>query len=165
MVHLRRRDARNKRFASKINSLKGGTADQRETAKTAKLREYFNLSFSYVFGNVKPFESGSDSDHAYTALNSIAVKPFMVCRFCSAMMSNINDRNETYREPLHFILYGSGFWTWEYSTEFTLQWYAFFWLYVWLINVTFSGLIKASHAITPLNIINYNLFTLHGPGL
>ena len=138
MVHLRRRDARNKSIASKINSSKGATTDQRETAKTAKLREYFNSSFSYVFGDVKSFESGSEGDHAYTPLNSIAFKLFLISRFCSAMMSNINDCDETYNywEPLHFISYGSGFQTWEYSPEFALRSYAFLWLYGWVINVT-----------------------------
>ena len=135
MVHLRKRDpagfAKSRNLANRIK----GNEEKKETEKSAKLLDYFSSGFSFVFGDVNGFSSGSETDSAYTPLNSIAFKLFLISRFCSAMMSNINDCDETYNywEPLHFISYGCGFQTWEYSPHFALRSYAFLWLYGWIV--------------------------------
>lgn len=43
----------------------------------------------------------------------------------------VADCDETYNfvEPLHFLLYGVGMQTWEYSQQYALRSYAFLWLY------------------------------------
>ncbi|QQP41455.1 Mannosyltransferase, partial [Caligus rogercresseyi] len=44
-------------------------------------------------------------------------------RIISAFWSNISDCDETYNywEPAHFLLYGKGFQTWEYSPVYALR--------------------------------------------
>jgi alpha-1,2-mannosyltransferase len=51
----------------------------------------------------------------------------LVVRSFSAMYSPIMDCDETfnYWEPLHYLFYGRGFQTWEYSPEFALRTYAY----------------------------------------
>ncbi|KAG0576973.1 hypothetical protein KC19_5G122400 [Ceratodon purpureus] len=60
----------------------------------------------------------------------------MIARYYSAMYNNIHDCDEVfnYWEPLHYLLYKSGFQTWEYSSEFALRSY----LYE-LLHAVFSG--------------------------
>lgn len=50
-----------------------------------------------------------------------------VLRYMSATSNLIHDCDETfnYWEPLHFLLYKSGFQTWEYSSEFALRSYLY----------------------------------------
>lgn len=57
----------------------------------------------------------------------IAFKILLTARFCAAIWSNISDCDETYNfwEPSHFLLYGKGFQTWEYSPEFSLRSYTY----------------------------------------
>jgi len=56
-----------------------------------------------------------------------AFKAFALARLCSALWNNITDCDETYNywEPMHYILYGSGFQTWEYSPVYGLRSYAY----------------------------------------
>jgi alpha-1,2-mannosyltransferase len=51
----------------------------------------------------------------------------VVARSFSVMYSPIMDCDETfnYWEPLHYLFYGRGFQTWEYSPEFALRTYAY----------------------------------------
>ncbi|KAK6641071.1 hypothetical protein RUM44_012770 [Polyplax serrata] len=62
----------------------------------------------------------------------IAFKALLSARFCAAMWSNISDCDETfnYWEPSHFLLYGKGFQTWEYSPEYALRSYTYLLLHV-----------------------------------
>lgn len=55
----------------------------------------------------------------------------MSLRLSAAVWSNISDCDEVYNywEPLHFLMYGSGFQTWEYSPDFALRSYGYVWLY------------------------------------
>lgn len=55
-----------------------------------------------------------------------------ILRICSAQWNNINDCDETfnYWEPAHFLLYKTGFQTWEYSPIFAIRSYFFLWLYI-----------------------------------
>ncbi|ETN65544.1 glycosyltransferase [Anopheles darlingi] len=55
----------------------------------------------------------------------------LTVRLQAALWSIISDCDETYNywEPLHFVLKGRGFQTWEYSPEFGLRSYAYLWLH------------------------------------
>lgn len=57
---------------------------------------------------------------------------FAVARLISARFNNINDCDETfnYWEPAHFLLYGKGFQTWEYSPVYAIRSYFFLWLHM-----------------------------------
>uniref|UniRef100_UPI0035901F93 alpha-1,2-mannosyltransferase ALG9 isoform X1 n=1 Tax=Myxine glutinosa TaxID=7769 RepID=UPI0035901F93 len=59
-----------------------------------------------------------------------AFKLLLSARFCAALLSNISDCDETfnYWEPVHYLLYGQGFQTWEYSPAYALRSYAYLWL-------------------------------------
>ncbi|GIY14368.1 alpha-1,2-mannosyltransferase ALG9 [Caerostris darwini] len=52
-------------------------------------------------------------------------------RLCAAVWSNISDCDEVYNywEPLHYLLYGKGFQTWEYSPLYAIRSYAYVWLH------------------------------------
>ncbi|XP_008544878.1 alpha-1,2-mannosyltransferase ALG9 [Microplitis demolitor] len=56
-----------------------------------------------------------------------AFKLLLSARFCSAIWSYISDCDETfnYWEPSHYLLYGTGQQTWEYSPEFALRSYTY----------------------------------------
>ncbi|PAA47164.1 hypothetical protein BOX15_Mlig014585g3, partial [Macrostomum lignano] len=59
---------------------------------------------------------------------------FRLCltvRISSALWNIIHDCDETYNywEPLHHLLHGSGFQTWEYSPQYALRSYLYLWLY------------------------------------
>ena len=58
---------------------------------------------------------------------------FVIARIASACLNNINDCDETfnYWEPAHFLLYRSGFQTWEYSPQYAIRSYFYLWLYIW----------------------------------
>eukprot|EP00096_Caligus_rogercresseyi_P013813 TRINITY_DN6412_c0_g1_i1.p1 TRINITY_DN6412_c0_g1~~TRINITY_DN6412_c0_g1_i1.p1 ORF type:complete len:577 (-),score=53.78 TRINITY_DN6412_c0_g1_i1:48-1778(-) len=60
-------------------------------------------------------------------------------RIISAFWSNISDCDETYNywEPAHFLLYGKGFQTWEYSPVYALRSYAYILMHIfplWMIQ-------------------------------
>ncbi|KAK2153153.1 hypothetical protein LSH36_305g00023 [Paralvinella palmiformis] len=63
---------------------------------------------------------------AYTAF-----KALLSARLCAAIWSQISDCDETYNywEPLHYLIHGHGFQTWEYSPQFAIRSYAYVWLY------------------------------------
>eukprot|EP00058_Branchiostoma_floridae_P005995 XP_002591483.1 hypothetical protein BRAFLDRAFT_105255 [Branchiostoma floridae] len=54
-----------------------------------------------------------------------AFKVLLSARFCAALLSNISDCDETYNywEPTHYLMYGKGFQTWEYSPAYGLRSY------------------------------------------
>jgi alpha-1,2-mannosyltransferase len=56
-----------------------------------------------------------------------AFKVLLSARFCAAIWSHITDCDETfnYWEPLHYLIYGKGLQTWEYSSEFALRSYVY----------------------------------------
>lgn len=56
-----------------------------------------------------------------------AFKILMSARLCAALWNGINDCDETYNywEPTHFLLFGSGFQTWEYSPVYAIRSYAY----------------------------------------
>lgn len=56
-----------------------------------------------------------------------AFKLFMSANMASALLSNISDCDEAYNywEPLHYIFYGEGFQTWEYSPAYAIRSWAY----------------------------------------
>ncbi|XP_024534975.1 dol-P-Man:Man(6)GlcNAc(2)-PP-Dol alpha-1,2-mannosyltransferase-like [Selaginella moellendorffii] len=56
-----------------------------------------------------------------------AFAALFITRYFSASSNIVHDCDEVfnYWEPLHFLLYGSGFQTWEYSSEFALRSYLY----------------------------------------
>lgn len=56
-----------------------------------------------------------------------AFKAILSARFCAAIWSIISDCDETfnYWEPMHFLVYGKGMQTWEYSPQFALRSYTY----------------------------------------
>ncbi|XP_059815332.1 alpha-1,2-mannosyltransferase ALG9-like [Hypanus sabinus] len=62
---------------------------------------------------------------------STAFKCLISARFCAALLSNVSDCDEAfnYWEPTHFLLYGTGFQTWEYSPAYAVRSYAYLWLH------------------------------------
>ncbi|XP_053658619.1 alpha-1,2-mannosyltransferase ALG9 [Anopheles marshallii] len=63
--------------------------------------------------------------------NFFVVVTLIVVRLQAALWSTISDCDETfnYWEPLHYLLRGKGFQTWEYSPEFALRSYSYLWLH------------------------------------
>lgn len=57
----------------------------------------------------------------------VAFALLAAARLLSAVLNIIHDCDETYNylEPLHFLLYGSGMQTWEYSAQFALRSYLY----------------------------------------
>ena len=51
----------------------------------------------------------------------------VAARLASAVFNIIHDCDETYNyvEPLHYLLYGYGLQTWEYSAEFAMRAYIY----------------------------------------
>ena len=60
-----------------------------------------------------------------------AFKAIFSARICSAFWSHISDCDETfnYWEPAHYLMFGSGMQTWEYSPDYAIRSYAYVWLY------------------------------------
>ncbi|KAJ8933722.1 hypothetical protein NQ314_013852 [Rhamnusium bicolor] len=54
-----------------------------------------------------------------------AFKTLLSARFCAAIWSHISDCDETfnYWEPMHYLVFGKGLQTWEYSPEYGLRSY------------------------------------------
>jgi len=59
--------------------------------------------------------------------NLMNIFPLLSVRLCAAIWSHITDCDETfnYWEPLHYLLYGRGLQTWEYSPQFALRSYTY----------------------------------------
>ncbi|KAK7079141.1 mannosyltransferase [Halocaridina rubra] len=86
-------------------------------ANNKELRQESYSSEKHVIGIVEPWTPGT-----YTAL-----KALLSARLCAAIWALISDCDETYNywEPTHYLLYGKGFQTWEYSPEYALRSYTY----------------------------------------
>lgn len=71
-----------------------------------------------------------------------AVSLLVLPRMASALLNPIADCDETfnYWEPLHFLLYGFGFQTWEYSPAYALRSYLYLRLHSAVTNATAFGM-------------------------
>ena len=70
---------------------------------------------------------------------------FLAVNTLAALINHIDDTDETfgYWEPLHYLLYGTGMQTWEYSPEFAIRTYGFVsFLYPFAFAYKFAGLSK-----------------------
>ncbi|KAF7281365.1 hypothetical protein GWI33_004848 [Rhynchophorus ferrugineus] len=68
-----------------------------------------------------------------------AFKVLMSARFCAAIWSHITDCDETfnYWEPTHYLVFGKGLQTWEYSPQFALRSYFYLMVHatpVWIYH-------------------------------
>jgi alpha-1,2-mannosyltransferase len=68
-----------------------------------------------------------------------AFKALLSARFCAAIWNYISDCDETfnYWEPSHYLLFGKGFQTWEYSPKYALRSYTYLLIHVvpaWLYH-------------------------------
>ncbi|XP_055675396.1 alpha-1,2-mannosyltransferase ALG9 isoform X4 [Falco peregrinus] len=79
----------------------------------------------------RPEPSGSKAGQVWAPEGSTAFKCLISARFCAALLSNISDCDETfnYWEPTHYLIYGKGFQTWEYSPAYAIRSYAYLWLH------------------------------------
>ncbi|KAM4651329.1 alpha-1,2-mannosyltransferase ALG9 isoform 1-T1 [Discoglossus pictus] len=73
----------------------------------------------------------SKAGQVWAPEGSTAFKCLVSARFCAALLSNISDCDETfnYWEPTHYLVYGKGFQTWEYSPAYAIRSYAYLWLH------------------------------------
>ncbi|XP_061754525.1 alpha-1,2-mannosyltransferase ALG9 isoform X1 [Nerophis ophidion] len=76
-------------------------------------------------------ESISRGGQVWAPEGSTAFKCLLSARFCAALLSNISDCDETfnYWEPMHYLLYGTGMQTWEYSPLYAIRSYSYLWLH------------------------------------
>ncbi|CAG5130362.1 unnamed protein product [Candidula unifasciata] len=84
----------------------------------------------------KKLDPGSDPSNimgdSWTPTPGTAFKLLMSARLCAALWSVVSDCDETfnYWEPAHFLCYGRGFQTWEYSPAYAIRSYAYILLHV-----------------------------------
>ncbi|KAG8569358.1 hypothetical protein GDO81_014383 [Engystomops pustulosus] len=73
----------------------------------------------------------SKAGQVWAPEGATAFKCLISARFCAALLSNISDCDETfnYWEPTHYLVYGKGFQTWEYSPAYAIRSYAYLWLH------------------------------------
>lgn len=70
---------------------------------------------------------------------------FALFNLIAVFINHIDDTDETYGywEPLHYLLYGKGMQTWEYSPQFALRSYTFVYpLYLFALQCKFVGFNK-----------------------
>ncbi|XP_064486177.1 alpha-1,2-mannosyltransferase ALG9-like [Ornithodoros turicata] len=77
-----------------------------------------------------------------------AFKALLSARLCAAVWSNISDCDETYNywEPTHFLMYGEGMQTWEYSPAYAIRSYAYLWLHA-LPGLFYSSLLQSNRVL------------------
>ena len=88
----------------------------------------------------KPFPSDStstttrdDPRDGKSSQSQTTIKVLLLFNMMSAFLNGINDCDETfnYWEPLHYLLFGEGFQTWEYSPEYGLR----SWFYIFIHSI------------------------------
>ncbi|XP_066100547.1 alpha-1,2-mannosyltransferase ALG9 isoform X3 [Saccopteryx bilineata] len=113
---------------------KGSGSSGGDTASAAadKLRE---LLGGRDAGGAEPRAelSGNKAGQVWAPEGSTAFKCLLSARLCAALLSNISDCDETfnYWEPTHYLIYGKGFQTWEYSPVYAIRSYAYLLLHAW----------------------------------
>lgn len=77
--------------------------------------------------DVNPYKKPNRTTEVWVPEASTAFKFFMSANIAAALLSNISDCDETYNywEPMHFLLYGRGFQTWEYSPAYAIRSWAY----------------------------------------
>ncbi|XP_062844640.1 alpha-1,2-mannosyltransferase ALG9 [Trichomycterus rosablanca] len=116
---------RNRRGSKQdTNSTNSPSVGENKTAKEEKSSEESK-------NNDLLNESSSKAGQVWAPEGSTAFKCLLSARFCAALLSNISDCDETfnYWEPTHYLLYGKGMQTWEYSPAYAIRSYAYLWLH------------------------------------
>lgn len=74
-----------------------------------------------------PYIVSSSQHRPWAPSSYTAFKLILAVRLAAAIWSIVSDCDETYNywEPTHFLLYGKGFQTWEYSPDFALRSYLY----------------------------------------
>ncbi|KAF5295400.1 hypothetical protein FQA39_LY13061 [Lamprigera yunnana] len=77
--------------------------------------------------STQPKRTEQDSSGLIYPGGDTAFKALLSARFCAAIWSHISDCDETYNywEPTHYLVFGKGLQTWEYSPEFGLRSYTY----------------------------------------
>mmetsp|Transcript_17791 Transcript_17791/g.36923 ORF Transcript_17791/g.36923 Transcript_17791/m.36923 type:complete len:641 (+) Transcript_17791:1254-3176(+) len=93
-----------------------------------------------------------------------ALTVLVFIRITSAIHSGIADCDETYNywEPLHFMLYGFGFQTWENAPEFALRSYAFLLPYASVARLIRSLAPKPKSAVDEKLLVFYGVRVVQG---
>jgi alpha-1,2-mannosyltransferase len=98
----------------------------------------------------------------WTPTLETAVSLLLLPRVASALLSPIADCDETfnYWEPLHFLLHGFGFQTWEYSPAYALRSYLYLGLHVVVARATQLAVwlgVSTAHAASAKLLVFYGL--------
>nr|XP_036848642.1 alpha-1,2-mannosyltransferase ALG9 isoform X7 [Manis javanica] len=112
---------------------KGGAGSGGDAASAAdRLRELL-CSREAGSSEPRPESSGTKAGQVWAPEGSTAFKCLLSARLCAALLSNISDCDETfnYWEPTHYLIYGKGFQTWEYSPVYAIRSYAYLLLHAW----------------------------------
>nr|XP_019829737.1 PREDICTED: alpha-1,2-mannosyltransferase ALG9 [Bos indicus] len=106
--------------------LKGSGGSGGDTASALACPSYHILVFLSRL-------SGNKAGQVWAPEGSTAFKCLLSARLCAALLSNISDCDETfnYWEPTHYLIYGKGFQTWEYSPAYAIRSYAYLLLHAW----------------------------------
>lgn len=77
-----------------------------------------------------------------------AFKAILSARLCAAVWNNIADCDETfnYWEPTHYLMYGKGLQTWEYSPQYAIRSYAYLWIHA-LPGLVYSNLLQSNRVL------------------
>ncbi|KAJ2480556.1 mannosyltransferase [Coemansia sp. RSA 2131] len=113
-------------------SVKHERVERREQKLQLKARKHAESEASHV-QQVEEL----DTQHAeYVPSLSVLFRFLALVRVSGALLSPIQDCDEVYNywEPLHFLQFGTGKQTWEYSPQYSLRSYAYLHIYDMLIR-------------------------------
>eukprot|EP00188_Purpureofilum_apyrenoidigerum_P006193 Plantae.Rhodophyta-Purpureofilum_apyrenoidigerum.ctg9180.p1 GENE.Plantae.Rhodophyta-Purpureofilum_apyrenoidigerum.ctg9180~~Plantae.Rhodophyta-Purpureofilum_apyrenoidigerum.ctg9180.p1 ORF type:complete len:671 (+),score=82.18 Plantae.Rhodophyta-Purpureofilum_apyrenoidigerum.ctg9180:33-2015(+) len=131
--------------AAKQNSTHTGQGDGRSAREPSHLRK----TTYQLFSRYRKLR-----DWAPNPVTALTVLLF--ARLYSAITTGIADCDETfnYWEPLHYLSFGYGFQTWEYSPEFALRSYAYL--------SPFSAVANTALRFSNMNDVNGKFFAFYG---
>ncbi|XP_033760507.1 alpha-1,2-mannosyltransferase ALG9-like [Pecten maximus] len=121
--------------------MSASTKQRRKNSKTDKGALDINRSSVEVPpGGTSPPEHQPWTPSAYTAFKIV-----LSARLCAAVWNIVGDCDETfnYWEPVHYLIYGSGFQTWEYSPVYAIRSYAYLWIHALPIRI-YNSLFQAN---------------------
>ncbi|XP_062567596.1 alpha-1,2-mannosyltransferase ALG9-like [Saccostrea cucullata] len=80
---------------------------------------------------------GSHYEFPWTPKGYTGFKILLSARLCAAVWNIVGDCDETYNywEPMHFLMFGKGFQTWEYSPKYAIRSYAYLWIHALPISL------------------------------
>eukprot|EP00105_Crassostrea_gigas_P012644 XP_011428699.1 PREDICTED: alpha-1,2-mannosyltransferase ALG9 isoform X1 [Crassostrea gigas] len=86
-----------------------------------------------------PDNRGEDAhlESPWTPKGYTAFKILLSARLCAAVWNIVGDCDETYNywEPMHYLMFGKGFQTWEYSPTYAIRSYAYLWIHALPISL------------------------------